>query len=124
MNKGNKFSSVAYLQPVSLLSHFKLSHADIDMFTEGAWGVTPQICLKLQESWSRSRSCCKKVDRSVFHDLLLVAVVGQVVKTPLLQKVPLCISDCGYDQGRRANSKRKEEDEAPGERSQQKTFMV
>ena len=110
MNKGNKFSSVAHLQPISLLSHFKLSHADIDMFTEEAWGPhTPKArkLAKLQESWSRSRSCCKKVDRSVFHDLLLVAVGGQVVKTPLLQKVPLCISACGYDQGRRENSKRK-----------------
>jgi len=44
----------------------------------GPW--CPLLCLRLQESWSKSRSYCEKLDHRVFHDLFLFYFQQPLVK--------------------------------------------
>jgi len=61
----------------------------------GPW--CPLLCLRLQESWSKSRSYCEKLDHSFPwpFSLLFPTAVGQMVKMPPPQwKVSWHISAC------------------------------
>ena len=56
----------------------------------GMWGVAPPRFSNLQESWSKRQRRFKRVEKSIFYDLLfifLLTIVGELDKTsPLKQK--------------------------------------
>ena len=54
-----------------------------DVPTEGTWGdIAPPNIFKFARKLVKRQPCCKRDGNSIFCDLFLLVIVGQLVKTP------------------------------------------